>query len=152
MQEKSWRQPPLTQSLLALPKFCDSAPKRTEKPRALAVLPAYLRLPAAAEPRHRNAPAAEVHSAGRALGSGSGRPPAPPKAIALPVEEAGEPKTPRGPLAARPPCATAAATNAAQATSRDPWLSRRLLWGQGPQRGTGILRHDGGGATAERGD
>lgn len=93
---------------------------RLGQARPPAALPAYLRLRAAGERRHRSAPRAEAHGAGRASGSGSGRSRAPREAIALPAVEAREPTPLRGPLSGRPPCATAAATNAARGPSPDP--------------------------------
>lgn len=87
--------------------------------RPPAVLPAYLRLRAAGERRQRSAPPAEAHGAGRASGSESGRSRAPGEANALPAAETREPKPLRGRLSERPACATAAATNAPRATSRD---------------------------------
>lgn len=104
-----------------------------------AVPPAYLRPGAAGRRRHRSAPPADAPGAGCSPGSGSGGSRAPPRAIAPPAEEAA-----RGPLAARPARATAAATDGAH--SPRSWRSPRLRWGRGPQSGPGILRHGVGGA------
>lgn len=127
--KESWCQPPhktlpalrLHERLLLRPLKLTGMPRAAWVSPTTSCLPAYLRLPAAGEHRLRFAPQAEAHGAGRAgSGSGSGRSRAPREAISLPVAEAREPTTPRGSLSGRTPCATAAATHAAQATSPDP--------------------------------
>lgn len=127
--KESWCQPPhktlpalrLHERLLLRPLKLTGMPRAAWVSPTTSCLPAYLRLPAAGEHRLRFAPQAEAHGAGRAgSGSGSGRSRAPRDAISLPVAEAREPKTPLGSLSGRTPCATAAATHAAQATSPDP--------------------------------
>lgn len=127
--KESWRQPTsqipsssasARMAIFLRPEAHREAQGRLGQARPPAALPSYLRLRAAGERRHRSAPRAEAHDAGRASGSGSGRSRAPREAIALLAAEARKLTLLGVPLSGRPPCATAAATNAAQGTSLDP--------------------------------